>query len=207
MRASAVTSLALAALLAPVVLEAQQSTVEVIPHFTSYYATGKLFDLSEGASKLEAKQEAGPGLGARMMVRLTSALAVELDATYVRSAVVFDMSDSDPELDFGVSSVSGSLLFGTGRLVYTLPNTNLRVFGGGGMVNRMGRAFDGDDVSTVAPLGVAGVGVRAPITTTTWLDLVLEANVYAADPYDIESATHTDLMVKVGVPIMIGRRK
>ena len=199
--------LAALATLLPAPLAAQSATFEIVPQFVSHFATGNIIDLTAGESHVEGRHEAGPGFGGRALFRFTRALGLEVDATWVRSAVVFNGADPEAGISISGTSLSSTTIFTSGRLVWSLPGTNLRAFGGGGMLSRSGDAYELiDGMKTSNGFGVVGFGVRAPVTTSTWLDVVVEANVYKADPLGIESTAHTDIQVKVGMPIGFGSR-
>jgi len=186
-----------------------QYVAELTPFFTSFYPLQEIkFDESGSTTDLTLKHKSGPGVGARLTFWLSNTMGIEAAGAYIWSAPFFSTEDvaGTPSL-----SLPGTIINGTGRIVFRPARTNLYLLAGGGIVSRAGEAWEGDEVKKTTFAGVAGLGARANVTPKFALNITIEGTFYSLDADGSEAAFfepsfQTDLAVSIGIPIGFGRR-
>jgi hypothetical protein len=185
-----------------------QYVAELTPFFTSFYALGKVGEFGN----VTESQFAAPGGGARLTFWVSPTVGIEAAGSYVASGTRF--TSSDPDVNVG-ASLPGTLMTGTGRVVFRPARTNLYLLVGGGAVIRGGDTWDpaitGVETTSLTNFGgVVGFGARANVTPKFALNVTVEALLYPADAdgdltvYD--SQFQSDIYVSIGIPIGFGRR-
>jgi hypothetical protein len=179
--------------------------VEFTPFFASYYGVTNTTDDFAGTG-LKERQVAAPAAGARLTLWIGPSFGVEGAGAIAFSGTRF--TSDDPDANAGVS-LPGTLITGSGRLLYRPARTNLHFLIGGGVVSRGGDSWQGFDGKTDVA-GVAGFGVRAAITPKVALNVNVEGYIYSMNPtstsVDYDSKVQADLYVIIGVPITFGSR-
>jgi hypothetical protein len=207
----ALTALALTAAGGVTAPAQAQYVAELTPFFTSYYPLGKI-DFEGSTDEIVAKQKSSPGLGARLTFWLSNAVGLEAAGSYLFSSpAIFLPTDAGP----ATLDLSGTVLTGTGRLVFRPARTNMYLLVGGGIVSRGGDAWEGDDVEKTDLAAVLGVGARANVTPKFAINVLIEGTFYSLDadgtPDDptldfFTSSLQSDITVSIGIPIGFGRR-
>jgi hypothetical protein len=190
--------------------ESAAAQFEFTPFFASYYAVTNVDDDAGGGSK--EKQTPAPAVGARFTFWLGSSLGIEAAGSFAFSGTRFiaeSPTSGTPSL-----SLSGTIMSGSGRLLFRPSRTNLHLFIGGGVVTRGGDTWDTNLFPTLTEttdiMGVAGFGVRAAVTPKFALNVSVESHLYSFNPdgdgvaYD--SSIQADIYVAIGVPISFGGR-
>ena len=196
----------LASVGAPTLARAQ-ANVEVIPYFATYYALSALGFNNAPGEDVDVKQGSAPMGGVRIRARITDVFSVEGSVAFGNSPITGLAEDPDVgEVGF---ALAGNLLIANGRVVYSLPRSNLYLLGGAGIVQRGGDFWDlSEDPQKTSIGGVLGAGVRAAVTPRFALDVALEANLYSIDPDGDETAFDSkfqqDFLIVIGIPIPIG---
>jgi len=198
-----------AGLAAPAALRAQ-AKLELTPFFTSYYPLATLTDdfvASFFGPGVSVKQLSTAGFGGRLTYWVSRTLGIEAEGSYIPSVPrIFSEKDSVNV----ASTLSGSIVTGSARLLYRPSRTNLFLLGGLGIVNRGGDTWQDIDQPTAFG-GVLGFGVRASVTPKLALYVSAEAFLYSTDPdgpdFDDfpESKFQQDILVSIGVPITLMR--
>jgi hypothetical protein len=191
--------------------QAQNYVAELTPFFTSYYPLGKI-DFEGSTDEILAKQKSSPGLGARLTFWFSNAVGFEAAGSYLFSSpAIFLPTDAGP----ATLDLSGTVITGTGRLVFRPARTNLFLVVGGGIVTRGGDAWEGDEVEKTDLAAVLGIGARANVTPKFAINVLIEGMFYSLDadgtPDDpaldfFTSSLQSDLTVSIGIPIGFGRR-
>jgi hypothetical protein len=187
-----------------------QYVAELTPFFTSFYPLGEI-DFTGSSDEVYAKQKSSPGVGARLTFWLSNTLGIEAAGAYLWSSPTVFIET--PEYGAVSADISGTIINGTGRLVFRPARTNLFLIGGAGMVIRGGDAWESED-KTSAFAGVVGFGARANVTSKFAMNVVVEGTFYSldADGSDDDGGTfwqpsmQSDIMVTIGIPIGFGRR-
>jgi hypothetical protein len=194
---------AVACLLGAALPTSAAAQVEFTPFFASYYALANTTDDFAGTG-LEERQVSAPAVGGRLTFWLGSSFGIEGAGSFALSGTRF--TSDDPSDNAGVS-LSGTLITGSGRLLYRPARTNLHFLIGGGVVSRGGDSWDGFDGKTDIA-GVAGFGVRAAVTPKFALNVNVEGFVYSMNPSSTfltyDSKLQADIYVVIGVPISFG---
>ena len=180
---------------------------EFTPFFASYYALTKIDDAVAGNSSVSEKQFAAPAFGARMTFWLGSSFGIEGAGSFAFSGTRFVSSTAGAV----GASLSGTIITGTGRLLYRPARTNFHLLLGGGIVSRGGDTWNfGFITSKTDVAGVVGFGVRAAITPKLALNVNVESFLYQTDPdgtgTEYDGKMQADLYVAIGVPISFGGR-
>jgi hypothetical protein len=188
-----------------------QYVAELTPFFTSYYPLTKI-DFEGSTSDFYAKQKIAPGVGARLTFWFSNTVGFEAAGSYVFSSpAVFLPTDAGP----ATLDLAGTLITGTGRLVFRPSRTNLYLVAGGGIVSRGGDAWESDESETLDFAGVLGIGARANVTPKFAINVLVEGTFYSLDPdgspedpsFDFfTSSLQSDITVSIGIPIGFGRR-
>lgn len=208
----ALTALALTAAGGVTAPAQAQYVAELTPFFTSFYPLQELkFDETGTTTDVKLKHLIGPGVGARLTFWLSNAVGIEGAAAYIWSSPSFSAEDESASAAF---SLPGTIMTGTGRMVFRPARTNLYLLAGGGLVSRAGEAWEGEGVKKTALAGVLGFGARANVTPKFGLNVTVEGTFYSLDPDgpDDEGGTffepsfQTDITVSIGIPIGFGRR-
>jgi len=185
-----------------------QYVFELTPFFTSYYplvSVGEFGTISE-------RQAAAPGGGARLTFWVSPSVGIEAAGAFVASGT--KLTSTDASVTTGVS-LPGTIITGTGRVVFRPARTNLYLLVGGGMVSRGGDTWDPDftGIQTTSLTnfgGVVGFGARANVTPKFALNVTVEGMLYPMDPdgdgTTYESTFQSDIYVSIGIPIGFGRR-
>lgn len=187
-----------------------QYIAEFTPYFVSYYPLTPVDDAALGNNpNVKEKQYAAPGAGASLTIWISNTIGIEGEGSYVFSGTRF--TSTDPNTIAGIS-LPGTLITGTGRIVFRPARTNLYVLAGGGVVARGGDTWDYDFITNKTSFGgVLGFGARANVTPKLALTVRAEGMFYSFDPdgsdgTEYESKMQADVTVKVGIPIGFGRR-
>lgn len=188
-----------------------QYVAELTPFFTSFYPLQEIKFDEVGAENVTLKHKTGPGVGARLTFWLSGTVGLEAAGAYVWSSPSFSAQEQGASADF---SLPGTIINGTGRVVFRPARTNLYLLAGGGIVSRGGEAWEGDEAKKTTFAGVAGFGARANVTPKFALNVTVEGTFYSLDPdgSDADGGTffqpsfQTDLAVSIGIPIGFGRR-
>lgn len=199
------TSLRTAALLvlALPALAAAQVKLEVTPYFTSYFPTEYL--KYEDENVLE-RHEAGPGLGTAVTWRFSNIWAVEGQATWIKSGIIFKNPafTAYPPTDAHVILMNARVLFQPRR-------TNLFFSLGAGVARRGGAAFDVAGLTDKSDTELlAGMGIRTRVNPNWGFRLAVELHTFVTDIDEAggyyERRRQNDVLVSIGVPFaLIGR--
>lgn len=205
----ALTALALTAAGGVMAPAQAQHAAELTPFFTSYYplaSVGEFGTISE-------RQAAAPGGGARLTFWISPSVGIEAAGAFVASGT--KLTSTDASVSAGVS-LPGTIISGTGRIVFRPARTNLYLLVGGGMVSRGGDTWDpavtGIQTESLTNFGgVVGFGARANVTPKFALNVTVESMLYSMDPdggdgTTYESTFQSDIYVSIGIPIGFGRR-
>lgn len=186
-----------------------QYVAELTPFFTSYYPLANIGDFGT----VSERQYAAPGGGARLTFWISPVVGIEGAGSFVASGT--KLTSNDATVNAGVS-LAGTIITGTGRVVFRPARTNLYLLVGGGVVIRGGDTWDPDLTGVLTESltnfgGVVGFGARANVTPKFALNVTVEGMLYSADPdggdSDIyESTFQSDIYVSIGIPIGFGRR-
>ena len=179
-----------------------QLRAELTPFVGSYYAMGSLGTLVAGVE--EEKQENQPVFGGTLVVRLTQTLGVEGAFALTPSGVNVTGTANQ--------GFSGTIMFASARARVSVPRTNLYGLGGLGLVVRGGQAWEGTQFTSLSSIaGIVGFGTQAEVSRSARIDVKAELNLYSADPdgdgASYESKVQADLLVGLGVPISLSRRR
>ena len=208
---AAFTALALVAVAGVTEPAHAQYVAEFTPFFTSFYPLGKI-DFEGSTDDIFAKQKTSPGMGARLTIWFSNSMGFEAAGSYLFSspAIYLPTDEGPASLD-----LSGTIITGTGRLVFRPARTNLYLVAGGGIVSRGGEAWDTADAETLDLAGVVGIGARANVTPKFAINVLLEGTFYSLDPDGspedaslnfFTSSLQSDITVSIGIPIGFGRR-
>jgi hypothetical protein len=181
--------------------------VEFTPFFASYYAVTPINSDVDGTGTIEERQTPAPAVGGRLTFWLGSSFGIEGAGSFALSGTRF-VADNDTGGDAGFS-LGGTLITGSGRLLYRPARTNLHLLIGGGVVSRGGDTWDFTNITSKTDIGgVVGFGVKAAVTPKFSLNVGVESFLYSADPdgdgaaYDTEF--QADIYVTIGIPISFG---
>jgi hypothetical protein len=202
-----------AAMLFPLAASAQVK-LEVMPYFTSYYATALT---AKPAPDTTERQEAGPGLGAIVTYRFNNIIGVQGSFTYVFSGIIPKYPPATGLVSNSNQPLPGRISFTTLRATLQPRRSNYFLAAGLGIVQRSGKAWDVPGLdhlsSTVASLGF---GIRARVTPSFAFNIGVDGNFYFSDPDGEEQAggvghyyqrrLQRDVLVSIGVPYaLLGR--
>lgn len=181
---------------------------EFTPFFASYYALTPINSDVDGTGTIKERQTPAPALGGRFTFWLGSSFGIEAAGSFALSGTRFVSDNATGGAGF---SLAGTLITGSGRLLYRPARTNLHFLIGGGVVSRGGDTWDFANITSKTDIGgVVGFGVKASVTPKFALNVGVESFLYSADPdgsgsgYDTEF--QADIYVTIGVPISFGGR-
>lgn len=191
---------------------AQAQGITFTPYVGSFYALSSFVDIDIGGEKLTVDQSNTAVFGARVSFPITGTMSLEGAFGYSKSDVILRITnscvDSSNTLFDCSTNFSGSVITGSGRILFRPRRSNLNFILGAAYVKHGGDAWDDPSTSETSDIGgVVGFGLRANITPRFTLVLTAEANIYSFDPDGsdtlFDSKTQTDLMFSVGVPIAL----
>jgi hypothetical protein len=181
---------------------------EFTPFFASYYALTPINSDVDGTGSIKERQTPAPTVGGRFTFWLGSSFGIEAAGSFALSGTRFVSDNATGGAGF---SLAGTLITGSGRLLYRPARTNLHLLIGGGVVSRGGDTWDFVNITSKTDIGgVVGFGVKASVTPKFALNIGVESFLYSADPDGSGSAYDTafqaDIYVTIGVPISFGGR-
>ena len=198
-------TLAVAALvLLPAPMRAQVK-LEVTPFFVSYYPLEYLTYV-DGANN--ERQEAGPGLGVALTYRFDNMWAVEAQAVYVSTGIIFRCFPGCANFS---PPTNGRLILLNGRVLFQPRRTNIYFALGAGTIMRSREAWEVTGIGNLSSVaGIVGFGVRARVSPTWGFKIGAELHVYETDPDGprpyYQKKMQKDVFVTIGVPInLIGK--
>lgn len=204
-----VAGLALAGTAIPHAAQAQGITFT--PYVGSFFAATSFVKTDNGAGETVTVDQSNTAVfGARVSFPLTGTLAVEGAFGYSSSDVILRVTNSCVDINATLFDCStnfkGSVITGSGRILFKPRRSNLHLIVGGSYVKHGGKAWDDPGTSETGNFGgVVGVGLRASISPRFALNLNAEATIYSFNPDGddplFEPKTQTDLVFTVGVPI------
>jgi hypothetical protein len=202
-----------AALLAPAPIAAQVK-LEVVPFFTSYYATTQTARPSPDTTE---RQEAGPGLGFHATYRFSNVIGVQGTMAYVFSGIIPKYPPSTGLVSNSNQPLPGHLTFAMLRATLQPRRSNYYLAAGLGVVRRGGTAWNVPGLDHLTnTMGSLGFGIRARVTPAFAFNIGVDANLYVSDPdgpekpggvgHYYQNRLQRDVLVTIGVPYnLIGR--
>lgn len=187
--------------------------VTLTPYIGSFHSLASYADTHDDAGRrVTVDQVTAAVFGARVSLALNSTLSAEAAVGFSRSSVVLRIADScvdiNAELFDCSTSVPGTVMTASTRLLFNLGPRNLWGIAGGTYVRHSGNAWRDPSTSSRNDFGaVVGVGTHAGITHRLALTFTAEASIYSFDPDGpnslYEGRRQADLVVTVGVPISL----
>ncbi len=211
MRLAIGSATSLISLLAVATSARAQVRLEVVPFFTSYYATALT---AKPAADTTERQEAGPGFGLHAMWHFNNVFGLQGSFARVWSGIIPKYPAATGLVTNSNQPLPGLLTFAMVRGTVRPRRSNYYFAAGIGTVTRSGTAWEVPGLDHLTnTMATAGFGIRARVTPELGFDIGLDVNLYRSDPDGPEQAggvgryyqkrLQRDVLVTIGWPIVL----